>query len=499
MNDRSTKQRLVSGVLWMTVVRALSQSITWVITIFVVRLLTPADYGLMGMALIVSGFLTLFSEVGLGVAIIQRSTLRDEQLSTLGWVILAVNVLFFGVVALAAPLIASYFNEPRLMTLVPVLGTMFVLQGLGAPSGYLLQRRMEFREKATAELIASVAGGIATLIGALAGMGVWSLAVGYLVPQLVMNGLYYFHAPFPFRLAFSMRDLREHIGFGGQVALARVLWYISSNADFLVVGRLLGSVQLGFYGLAFQFSSLPIDKLVSIVSQVAFPSFASLQNQDATLTRYFLKLTSIVALVTFPILVGLALVADVAVELFLTSKWVPVVVPLQMLCIVACFRAVEILCHPLVIAKGQPRISVWNSLLQVIVLPIAFVIGAVFDGLRGVALAWLVTRPFIFYFVTALTIRTIRLPLITYLGVLRHPVAGCLLMSVAVFAVRGASGHSPLAIQVALASGVGCVAYAAYQLLFNQEMLREAFDVVRSRQVPVSPAVGGSNQATATL
>jgi O-antigen/teichoic acid export membrane protein len=267
----------------------------------------------------------------------------------------------------------------------------------------------------------------------------------------------------------------------------------------MVVGRVLGSIQLGFYGMAFQFAALPIDKLVTIVSQVAFPSFASLQEDHPTLTRYFLKLTSMVALVTFPILIGMALVADLAIELFLTTKWLPVVVPLQILCVVSCFRAVEMLCHPLAVAKGQPRISLLNSLLQAIVLPGCFVVGAMYGGLKGVAMAWLFTRPFIFLFVTTLTLRTIRLPFSKYLQVLWHPVAGCLLLTIVVVGVRQMVVHTPLAVQVALVCGSGFLAYAVYQLVLNQEMLREALEVIRSRRVPRNPTVGGSSEAPAAL
>jgi O-antigen/teichoic acid export membrane protein len=243
---------------------------------------------------------------------------------------------------------------------------------------------------------------------------------------------------------------------------------------------MLGSVQLGFYSLAFQFSALPIDKLVTIVSQVAFPSFSALQHDTPTLRRYYLKLTSIIALGTFPILVGVSLVGDMGVELLLTTKWLPVVVPLQILCIVSCLRAVEMLSHPLVLAKGQPRVSLLNGLLQSIVLPIAFLIG-VRDGLRGVALAWLVTRPFVFAFVTILSVRTIGLPFATYLGALRHPVGGCVAMALAVMPTRALLSGSPLTIQLTVSCAVGALAYAGYQLLCNRPALREALDVVRTR------------------
>jgi O-antigen/teichoic acid export membrane protein len=498
MNHGSTKHQLVSGVLWMTVVRALSQSITWIITIVVVRLLTPHDYGLMGMATLVSGFLALFSEIGLGVAIIQRPNLRDDQLSNLSWVIFSVHGLFFAVLVVFAPAIAAYFGEPRLVDVVRVMATGFILQGIGAPSSFLLQRRMAFRDKALSELVGNVSGGISTLIAAVGGAGVWSLVVGYIVQQLVTNALYCVRAPFPLRLSFSTRGLRDYVGFGGQVATARVLWYISSNADFAIVGRLLGSVQLGFYGMAFQFSSIPLDRLVAIVTQVAFPTFSSLQHDDDRLRRYYVKLTSTVALVTFPMLIGLALIADAAVPLLLTSKWTPIVVPLQILCVVSCFRAVEMLCHPLVVAKGRPQVSLWNSLLQAVVLPIAFILGVLYGGLQGIAVAWLVTRPFIFLFVTTLTLRTIQLPFLAYLNALRHPIAGCLVMALAVVTTRHMLLHAPLVVTVALACSSGALLYGGYQFLFNSEMVKEAFQLVRKRRASSSSPTGDSSEATAT-
>ena len=137
------------------------------------------------------------------------------------------------------------------------------------------------------------------------------------------NILYCVYRPPVFRRAFSMANVGLFMNFGFQVAASRILWYVSSSADVLIVGRVLGTVQLGYYSLAFQYSSLPLEKFVTIVNEIAFPSFSSVQNDEARLQRHFLKLVNFVALVTFPMFVGLFLVADNAVEVLLGASGCP--------------------------------------------------------------------------------------------------------------------------------------------------------------------------------
>jgi O-antigen/teichoic acid export membrane protein len=238
---------------------------------------------------------------------------------------------------------------------------------------------------------------------------------------------------------------------------------------------MLGSAQLGFYSLAFQFSSLPLQKFVTLLNSVAFPSFSSVQADAARLRRYFLTLVNGVALLTFPMFIGLYLVADSAVVVLLGSTWLPVVFPLKVLSLVSCFRAIESINAHLTIARGQPRVAVVNSLLGAIVLPASFYFGARSGGIDGVAVAWLVTRPFLFVIVTMLTVRVIGLTFLTYLHNLRHPATASLVMFGAVVATRAMVGGAGGAIADLLISiPVGCATYLGYQALFNAATLREA-------------------------
>ena len=473
MSAPSLRERVVSGVFWLTATRASGQIITWIITIIVVRLLSPADYGLMGMALLFAGVLFLFNEIGLGAAIVQKSELSADQISDLRWVILVINVALFAVLLLLAPAVAAYFDEPRLVLITRVLAISFLINGVGVPSASILQREMAFKEKAAAELMGNLAGGISTLVLAWRGYGVWSLVVGYLALRLVTNAIYCVCRPPVFRRAFSMSNVKRFTEFGVQVAVARILWFFSSSADVMIVGKVLGSTQLGYYSLAFQYSSLPLEKFVTLLNEIAFPSFASVQNDTARLQRHYLKLVNFVALVTFPMFVGLFLVADNAVAVMLGARWLPVVVPLKLLCIVSCFRAIETVNAPVALASGRPRVVMLNTLLGVAVLPVAFYVGARQGGIDGVALAWLLTRPFLFAVVTYRTLQVVGLRFDHYLRGLWHPIAGSLVMVATVVTVSARLGAMRPLAQLVVCSLVGCVVYVAYNVLFNSVALRE--------------------------
>jgi O-antigen/teichoic acid export membrane protein len=486
VNGQSVRNRVISGVFWLAATKALGQAITWGITIVVVRLLSPQDYGLMGIATLLIGMLLLFNELGLGAAVIQKGNLNTDHLPDLRWAILGVNLSLCLGLVLCAPLVAAYFSEPAVTPLIRALSVIFVIQGIGAPSACMLQREMKFRQKSQAELFGNVAGSLMTLTCALAGLGVWSLVTGYLMLQVTTHTLYCLYHPVPFTWKFSPGNVRPFVHFGFHVTSARVLYYASSNADFVVVGRVLGAVQLGYYGLAFQLSALPTDKILSIVTQVAYPSFSALQKDDATLKRYFLKLIGVVALVTFPMFLGLFLVAERGIPLVLTSQWAAVIVPLQILCFVACFRAIGTINTPLFMAKGRADLFLFNNILQIILLPIAFYVGAR-NGLVGVSMAWLIVGPILFTIMTGQALRLLDLTAMEYAGALKHAAIGSAVMVGIVMAVqRLLLAETRPAYHLIATCVIGALLYAGYQVLFNRDALSE----IRGTLKFATPAVG---------
>jgi teichuronic acid exporter len=483
----SLKPRIVSGVLWLTATKAVGQLMTWVLTIIIVRLLSPQDYGLMGMATLFIGFVLLFNDLGLGAAIIQKPQLADEDASDLRWAIFLINLALFLAAWPAAPLIAGYFREPALVNMIRVLGATFVISGIGSPAGHMLCRELAFKKTSQAEFFGALSGGISTLTLALFGFGVWSLVSGYVIQQIVTNGLYCAYRPLKTRVGFSFRNVAGSVNFGFKVALTRLLWYGSSNADFMIVGRVLGKLQLGYYSMAFQFSSIPIEKVVTIITQVALPSFAVLQKDDETLSRYYLKLIGVIAFITFPMFLGLFAIADQAVELFLTAKWTPVVLPLKILCVVSCLRAVETMNAPLVLAKGRPEIKLYNTALQAIVMPIAFYIGTQ-SGVTGVAIAWLLVWPLVTAIVTWQTLRLIAIQPASYLAEMKHPALGSIAMvAVVALAQKYVLTGPPTLRSFGITCALGALVYFGYTVLFNRAIVHEALATFRPERGAAAP------------
>jgi O-antigen/teichoic acid export membrane protein len=206
------------------------------------------------------------------------------------------------------------------------------------------------------------------------------------------------------------------------------------------------------------------------------------QNEVERLQRHFLKLVNFVALVTFPMFVGLSLVSDSAVELFLGARWLPVVFPLKVLCLVSCVRAIETVNAPVTMAKGQPRVVVFNTLIAALVLPVSFYAGARYAGINGVALAWLVTRPFLFTVVTIQTVRVVGVSFTRYMNSLLHPTAGSLAMVALVLVVQSLLVTEGPVTRLVASSLAGALAYVAYQVAFNAVALRELLRMIDWQQ-----------------
>ena len=300
----SLKSRVVNAVFWLGITKLLGQALSWVLTIYIVRMLSPDDYGLMGMAGVFIGFIILFNELGLGSAIIHKKNLAENDISNIFWLVFLLNVGLYLLSFIISPLIASFFNEPRLIIIIRVIAINMIISSLGFISYNMLTKEFTFRKRSQAEFIGNLSGGIATFLFVKNGLGVWSLVYGSIILTSVTNLLFYLYYPWWPSFSFSFSKIKEMFNFGLKVAIARFLWYVYTNSDSLMAAKLLGKTALGYYSLAFQFASIPLDKIVSLVSQVAFPAFSEIQEDAERLKSYFMKIIRFIAFVTFPLFCG---------------------------------------------------------------------------------------------------------------------------------------------------------------------------------------------------
>lgn len=458
------------GLAWTAAMRWASQLFSWVSTLVVARLLAPADYGLVSMAAVYLGFLSLLSEFGFGSAIITLRTITPKQIEQLNLAAVMLGVASFAVSCAAAIPLGHFFESPQLPMIIVVMSLGFVISSFRSVPNALLQRDMSFKSLALIEGVQSLAlAGVMVLLAVL-GFGYWTLVIGNLLSAALLTGLTLAQC----RRGFAWpkwEGLRAAITFGRQVLFVRLAWYSYTNSDFFVAGRRLGREPLGAYSLAWTLASVPIEKIGVLIFNTAPAYFSALKNDKAGLRRNLLHLTEGIALLTVPLSIGLALVASEFVPLALGTKWLPMIVPLQLLAAYGVVRSVAPLITQVLHVTGDTRFSMWNSIAAAIVLPIGFFVGSLW-GIDGIAATWLVLHPIVLVMPYRRVLRTIELPFRTYLSAVWPALNGALHMSAAVILARLVlPAAAPLAVRFTVLVLLGASVYAGTLFLYHRDRI----------------------------
>ncbi len=483
-SDRALDRKLVKGIAWTGGVKWLTQIVSWAVTLVVARLLTPADYGLFGMAMVYLGLAQLASEAGLAPVVIQPEVLDDDLAARIGGLAIMTGVAVCALSAGFAGVVALFFKEPRVRLLVVALSASFVLRGAQVLPRGLLARDLDFRRLSWIDGAESIVAALATVACAVIGLSYWSLVLGALCGIVVSTALCYVMRPHRITLPTEIRSIAGSLKLGGHVMASQFAWYAYSNADFATVGRVLGRTALGAYTLAWTIANVPVDRVTSLVQRVTAPIFAAVQSDKAMLRRYVTTLTEGLAIVTFPLCVGLALVAGPLVRVMLVPAWRGAIVPLRLLSLYAAFRCVTSLLAQVLIFTGHAKRNMQLSVLAALVLPVSFY-GASQWGTTGVAAVWVTVYPAV---IGSLyihdTLKAIGMRFSEYLRALLPAVSATLVMAVVV-AVLEARFDAMLAPPLLLAIVVvgGAAVYAAIIVALHGRRLRILLDVVRGRSM----------------
>jgi O-antigen/teichoic acid export membrane protein len=457
---RSLDQSLVSGIAWTGIVKWSMQVLSWVATLATVRMLAPTDYGLFGMAMVYIGFGQIITEAGISAAVIQRPNLTERETAELCGLSVIVGILFtMATLAVAAP-VAMFFAQPSVQGILIALSPLFIIRSLQLVPRTLLARELRFRASALIDVVESLSLVLATLVLALMGWRYWALVAGSVV-SAVATVLVVVRHRFV-RPAMPTELIRAPIRFSRDVTIGQVSWYAYTNADFAIVGRMLGSVALGAYSFAWTIANVVGERVSALIGRVTPPLFAAVQNDPAALRRYLGLVVEGIALLTLPASVGLSLVADEFVPVVAGGQWAAAIGPLRILALYAAFRSIFYVAPQLLIATGRARTSMRFGLLATLVLPPAFIVGAQF-GATGVAAAWVLVYPMLalLTYVRA-TLQATQMTWAAYGAALWPAARATLVMAAVVLAIRAAT-PATVAMKAALLihSIAGALTYCA--------------------------------------
>lgn len=429
------RSKVLTAVRWTAAARFLGQLVSWAITIFVIRILAPADYGLMAMATVLLSFLYLIHDFGLDAVLIQKKDLDEGIRRRIFGVVIVVNLLIFTGLELFAPVVASFFHEPELVAVIRVLAFQFFLFMFETLPLTKLERELDFKNRSIVDLVTLVLGSMITLLLALAGFGVWALIWGNLATIATRIVGLNIIAPCLCRPQFSWRAMQDVFSFGRSVSVDRTLWFVFAESDKFIGGRMLGTEPLGIYAVASHLASLPINKVAGLIKSIAFPAFSQVQADLSAVREYLLKAVRVMSIAIFPIFFGMSSVASEIVTVLLGEKWLDVVLPLQILAIVMPLRMISTVMPPVLWGVGKPTVSAINYLIAAIIMPLALVYGARW-GPVGLAMAWLVAYPIIYVVTIVRTVRVIQLSASKLFGAMWRPALAGGVMYIAVIAAR---------------------------------------------------------------
>jgi O-antigen/teichoic acid export membrane protein len=403
----SLKQRAFSGVRWTVSARLLVQLITWPSTIIVMRLLDPHDYGVVAVSTVVIGFVALFGEPGLAAGLVQTPVLRAATSRAASALMVLLNLLLLTVLVLAAPGIAAWYRQPELTRVIQVAALSLLMTAIATVPQAQLERELRFKEMALALLAGSLAGSLATIVCALAGLGVWSLVIGTLVLAAVRSTVvvaYNRSVVWP-DFAAGFGPVRHLMHFSMHVLGNRILWYWSMNVDLIILGRMVASAELGSYSVGSNLAAIPGDKAMEAVNRVSFPTLSRMQPNRAQFNYTYERILRMLALYGFLVAWGLAAVAPEFVHVVLSDKWRAAVIPLTMLSVAAPLRILTAFQNTVNNAAGVPQANTRVWALTCLVLPAGILIGARLDGINGAAVSWVVVYAILYLVSTFYTCR----------------------------------------------------------------------------------------------
>ncbi|MFH1976753.1 MAG: MOP flippase family protein [Pseudomonadota bacterium] len=403
------KQQAVSGVKWSGISMGAVTALGFVTLAVLARLLSPADFGLMGMIMVVIGFAQAFADMGISNAIIYRQDATKDQLSSLYWLNILAGVIVFCVVCASTPLVVGFYHEPRLSKLLYLTALVFLITPLGQQFQILLQKELQFNRLAKIEIATVVVNSTVTIGSAFAGLGVYSLILGQLIATATKVALLCSAGSRQWRpsLHFAKRDLKGYVSFGLYQMGERAINYLNSNLDYLLIGSMLGASALGYYTLAYNLIIRPSTMINPVITKVAFPVFSRIQNETERIKRVYLKILQLLSIFNFPMMIGLAVVAPVAVPVIFGEQWLPSIILIQILTIVGLLRSIGNPVGSLLLAKGRADLGFkWNLGLTVTQIP-GLYIGAELGGAVGVAIAFSILMVLYSIFNYLILIRTL--------------------------------------------------------------------------------------------
>src|SRR5687768_15538339 len=475
----SLRQKAAKGVLW-SVIQKWGRAVISIITFTVLsRLLAPDAFRSVALATAFTVFIELFLDQGFGSAIVQRAEIEPEHLDTAFWVNILAGFLLTGSLIAVSELVATFFEEPRLASVLRWLSISFIISALSSTQVSILQRKLAFKNLAARSLIATAVGGVVGIVMAFAGFGVWSLVGQDLATNLA--GVVILWSASDWRPGFkvSMRHYKDLLSFGVSIVGNHALTVLMRRSDSFLIGYFLGPTLLGFYTIGSQLLMVIIRLVTEVTNSVAFPAFSRIQNEPERMRRAFYNVTQYTSLFAFPVFIGLAVLAPEIVPTVFGEKWLPSIPVMQVLSLIGILQSVLFFNGSVIKASGKPSWQLGIMFLNALCSVIGFLL-AVKWGIVAVAASFVIVGYLLAPISYIAVQRLIQIDFRTYLWQFMPPLSASLMMVVVIMGLKYIFREQLLNAYVELAIYMLCgsLAYLLVIGLTARQLYQELLGIV---------------------
>jgi len=395
----SLKSKTISGLFWSFSETGINQAVHFVIGIILARLLSPDEFGLIGMITIFIAVSQSFIDSGFSQALIRKTDCQQKDYATVFYFNLFVGFLFYIILFFSAGSISRFFNEPILRDLVRVLGLVLIINAFTIIQRTILIKNINFKLQTKITLASSVLSGIIGIILAYKGFGVWSLAIQQILNQLFITiFLWIFNRWLP-TLEFSKQSFKEMFSFGSKLLASGLIDTTYQNIYYLIIGKFFSATELGYYTRADQFSKLPSRNITSSTDRVTYPVLSQLQNEPSKLKTGYKKIIKSLMLINFSVMLGMAAIARPMVLTLIGEKWLPSVPYLQLLCVVSMMYPLHSLNLNILKVKGRSDLFLRLEIIKK-TLAIPVILIGIFIGIKAMIIG-MIFNSFFAYFINS--------------------------------------------------------------------------------------------------
>jgi len=388
-------------VAWNATGLVIDNGLQLFVKLLLARLLLPEVFGIIGFATVFIGMVQVFCDLGMSAALIQRKEkdLRLVDYDTAYWAGLGWG-LFLAVVlsTIVGPIAANFYNERILIVIIPVLSISLILRNLQVVHIVKITREMEFKKIVLPRNIARVSASSIAIIMALTGFGVWSLVFQSVATDLLLVFIYGYVNPWKPALRFSKSSFKNIFGFGVYTTGTNIFNYLTNNFDYLLIGKLLGAHALGIYTLGYNVTYIVRGQIMDVINSVFYPVYGKLQDDLETTRRYYFKVIKYNCIVSYPLMVGIILLAKPLVEFGLGEKWSESVLPMQIMAAAGLIHLLTSSNTVLMRGLGKPNLEFAFSIIKTLCVNVPFVtIGVIYYGIVGAASGLFAAKAVIFF------------------------------------------------------------------------------------------------------